>query len=219
MSVRVVPRVSGLPQPLPAGEQLLWQGKPDWRALALSAFHVRKVAIYLALVMLWRAVDVAAKGGSAADAAVAVLWLMPLAIAALGILLLLAWLASKTAVYTITSRRVVMQVGIVLSISFNIPFTRIKAVQLRANPDGSGDLPLSLADTDQIAYVHLWPHARPWRIARAEPMLRAVADAAQVAQVLSTALSGAEGGAQLEVAQTPKRAARMPSPRSAMAHG
>ena len=41
----------GLPERLPAGERILWQGAPDWRALALHAFHVRKLAIYFAAMM------------------------------------------------------------------------------------------------------------------------------------------------------------------------
>ena len=43
-----------LPEPLPAGESVLWQGRPEWRGLALRAFHVRMVAIYFALLAVWR---------------------------------------------------------------------------------------------------------------------------------------------------------------------
>ena len=42
----------GLPEPLPRGERLLWQGRPDWRQLALHAFHVRKLAFYFAFMLL-----------------------------------------------------------------------------------------------------------------------------------------------------------------------
>ena len=41
----------GLPEPLPAGERVLWQGKPDWKRLANEAFHVRQVAVYFALML------------------------------------------------------------------------------------------------------------------------------------------------------------------------
>ena len=41
----------GLPEPLPSGERLLWQGRPDWVVQAIEDFHVRKLAIYF-LVML-----------------------------------------------------------------------------------------------------------------------------------------------------------------------
>ena len=35
----------GLPERLPATEKILWQGSPDARALARSAFHIRKLAL------------------------------------------------------------------------------------------------------------------------------------------------------------------------------
>ena len=41
----------GLPEPLPQGERILWQGSPDFAALARSAFHVRMLAVYF-LVLL-----------------------------------------------------------------------------------------------------------------------------------------------------------------------
>ena len=38
----------GLPSTLPDGEAIVWQGTPDWKQLAVHAFHVRKIAIYFA---------------------------------------------------------------------------------------------------------------------------------------------------------------------------
>jgi hypothetical protein len=86
-----------------------------------------------------------------------------------------------------------MRVGIVLTLSFNIPFKRIAAAGLHLEADGSGDIPLTLSGEDRIAWLHLWPHARPWRLARPEPMLRSVPQAAEVAQVLATAWAQATG--------------------------
>ena len=107
---------------------------------------------------------------------------------------LLAWLGSRSSVYTVTDKRVVMRIGIVLSISFNLPYRMIESVGLRANADATGDIVLALSAThDRIAYVHLWPHARPWRVKRTEPMLRAVPNAALVARVLSNALAQQAG--------------------------
>jgi hypothetical protein len=31
----------------------------------------------------------------------------------------------------------------------------------------------------RIAYLHLWPHARPWQLKRPQPLLRALPDAAR----------------------------------------
>jgi hypothetical protein len=183
----------GLPEPLPAGERLLWQGSPDWRALAVQCFHVRKLVVYFALILVLRAAFVLSDGGQAADALRAVAWLAPLALLAIAILLVLAWLSARTAVYTLTDRRVVMRIGIVLSLTFNLPFKRIAAAGMSLGAHGSGSLPLTLAGSDKIAYVHLWPHARPWRLARPEPMLVCVPDAAHVAKLLSSAWAAATG--------------------------
>ena len=183
----------GLPEPLPRGERLLWQGSPDWRLLARDALHTRLLGIYFAVLLGWRATNVWANGGSLIDAGVAALWLLPLAVAAIAVLSVLAWLMARTSVYTITDKRVVMRIGIVLNITFNLPHSQILSAGLRTNADGSGDLTLLLNDADRIAYVHLWPHARPWHLKRTEPMLRALPQAHAVAAILSAALADATG--------------------------
>ncbi len=189
----------GLPEELPAGERLLWQGAPDWRVLAREALHVRKLAVYFAVLLIWRGALVVADGGSAAQALLAALWLLPLAMLCVGMLALVAWLMGRTSVYTITNRRVVMRVGIVLTITFNLPYSRIESAGLRAGKDGIGDIVLTPAGSDKIAYVHLWPHARPWQVKRPEPMLRAVPDAPRVAMLLSEALAASAGLAPVRV--------------------
>jgi Bacterial PH domain len=181
----------GLPEPLPRGEHLLWQGSPDWRVMARMAMHTRLLSVYFALLLGVRGINVLANGGSASDAGMAMLWLLPLAVAALGLLALLAWLVCRTSLYTLTDRRVVMRLGVVLGITFNLPYSQIESVGLRHNADGTGDITLLLADTDRIAYMHLWPHARPWHLKRAEPMLRALPQVQGVAEILSKALLAA----------------------------
>jgi len=179
----------GLPEALPAGERLLWQGAPDWRQLAWRVFHVREVAVYFALLLAWRAVSVLADGGGVAQAALSALWMLPLALIGVGLLGGLAWLSARTAVYTITDRRVVMRVGIVLSVTFNLPHRQIDAAALRPRAQGHGDIVLRLAPGVRIAYLHLWPHARPWQVRRPEPALRCVPDAARVGALLSQAIA------------------------------
>ncbi len=183
----------GLPEPLPQGERLLWQGSPDWKTLALRGFHVRKLAIYFAVILAARAATIASTGGSVADAAIAALWLLPAVVLALGLITLMAWLCSRTTVYTVTDRRVVMRIGIVLSVTFNLPMRALESASVRLHANGCGDIPLTIAGEDRIAFVHLWPHARPWQFARPEPMLRCVPDAAQVAQRLSAAWAATTG--------------------------
>ena len=201
----------GLPEALPGDEKLLWQGSPDWRALARRAFHLRKLALYFAVLVLLRAAFVFDDTGSAATALRATLGPLALAAVALGLIGLMAWLSARSTVYTLTDKRVVMRIGIVLTLTFNIPYKRIAAAGLHLDTSGRGDLPLTLLPPDRIALLHLWPHARPWRVSRPEPMLRCVADAANVARLLTQAWSEATG-----LAAEPRAAAPRPG---AGAHG
>jgi hypothetical protein len=183
----------GLPEPLPAGERVLWQGSPDWRVLARHVFHVRTLALYFSAILLLRGAFVLSDGGTAAAALKAIGMTLPLVALALGIALGMAILSARTSVYTITDKRVTMRIGIVLNLTLNLPFKRIAGARFRPVGNGTGDIPLTLAGTDQIAYLHLWPHARPWRIAKSEPMLRCVPQGEEVARVLGQAWSQSRG--------------------------
>ena len=203
----------GLPAPLPPGERLLWQGAPRWGALARRAFHVRKLAFYCAALLAWRVVADISDGQAPASAALGALWLTPLVLGAVGIPALLAWLFSRTTVYTITSRRVVLRSGVALPMTLNIPFRLIESAALRTFRDGTGDIPLALAGPDRIGYLHLWPSVRPWRVARTEPMLRAVPDAARVAEILARALAAAAEPVPTPAEQPQERSAAVRGPR------
>jgi Bacterial PH domain len=187
--------VHGLPEALPAGERLLWQGSPEWKRLAQRAFHVRKLVVYFAAMMALRVVFMLGEPvpPSAGAVLLSVLWMVVLACTAIGLLTLVAWLSARATVYTVTDRRVVMRIGIVLTLTFNIPFKRITGASLHLDADGSGDLPLALTGEDRIAWLHLWPHARPWHLAHPEPMLRSVPQAAEVARLLTEAWSRSTG--------------------------
>lgn len=189
--------VYGLPAVPPPDEHVIWQGSPDWRALALRAFHVRKLAIYFALMLVLRGAVTLADGGGAVQALRDVAILLPLPLLGLGLVLTLAWLSARTTVYTLTNRRVVMRVGIVLTLSFNLPFKCIAAADMARTPRGTGDIALALAGEDRIAYLQLWPHARPWQLRKPQPMLRCVPRPDEVSQLLATQWSKATGlGAQ-----------------------
>lgn len=172
--------VPGLPEPLPAGEHILWQGQPDWKRLALQAFHLRRITVYFALMLAVQAV-LSWQGSVAWQANLAPLALSAaLAGVALGLLALAAWLSAQTTMYTLTNKRVVMRIGIVLTVSFNLPLRWIAAAHLSTHSGGSGDIALELKGGDRIAYLHLWPHARAWHLNRPQPTLRCVPDVAEV---------------------------------------
>jgi hypothetical protein len=200
----------GLPEALPAGERLLWQGAPDWRALARRVFHVNKVAAYFALLLAWRVAGVLADGGGVHEALASLTWLVPLFALALGLLLLLArWTAGST-VYTLTNQRVVLRIGIVLTVAYNLPLKRIESADLHGVRGGCADIALTLERDTRIAWLHLWPHARPWRVARPQPMLRALRDAPAVSALLAQAWSEANGVQATPAAQSRPAAALRP---------
>jgi len=208
----------GLPEPLPPAERILWQGSPDWRGVALRVFHVRKLAVYFALILALRGMFLVADGASAGEAMVDLLWLAPVPLLALSILAVLAWMTSRTTVYTLTDKRLVMRIGIVLTLTYNLPLRALRNADLRVDRDGSGDITVRVPEADHIAYLNLWPHARPWHLKHPEPMLRSVPDAAAVARTMVEAWSAATGAAATGTAAAGSPAATTPRRVPASAH-
>ena len=181
--------VRGLPEPLPPGETLLWQGAPDWRVLARHGLHLRQLVGYFGVILALRFATMWGQEQSVWGALRATAWLLPLAALAIGMAALMAWMVGRTALYTLTDRRIVMRVGIVLTLTFNIPLRRVESAALHALKGGrdDGDIALSLDPSTHIAYVHLWPYVRPWKLARTQPMLRALHDASHVGRLIGDA--------------------------------
>ncbi len=184
--------LKGLPDALPEGEVVLWQGQPSWRALAVRVFHIRLFALYFVVLLAWRGIPALQNGVSFNGLAAEILWLLPLPLAAIGIPALLAWIYARTTIYTITNRRVVMHFGAALPFALNLPFGAIGTAAAKVHTDGTADIPLSLTGPGRIAYLHLWPHARPWHLRKPEPMLRALPDGQRVAAILANALETAQ---------------------------
>ncbi|MDO9707459.1 photosynthetic complex putative assembly protein PuhB [Paracraurococcus lichenis] len=183
--------VWGLPERLPEGETVLWQGRPDRRAFARRALHLPGLAAYFGVLVLARAVSVVMAGASVEVTAMDSLWFLAPSVAVIALGLLLAWGVARSTAYTITNRRVVMRFGIALSLTVNLPFALVHSAAARLHADGSGDISLALQKPHRISYLFFWPHVRPWHLLRPQPTLRGIADAATVAQVLARALAGA----------------------------
>ncbi len=186
--------VPGLPENLPSGERILWQGAPRWTGLARRAFHARTVAIYFGLLVLWRLVDGLVGGESVAALATAMAWMLALGLAGVGLLCLLAWLHAWSSLYTITNKRIVLRIGVAIPITMNLPFSVIASADFRDHGDGTGDIPIRIGGEQKVSWLLLWPNVKPWRMSRPEPMLRAVPDAQRAADILSNALLAAQEG-------------------------
>ncbi len=181
--------IRGLPATLPPGETILWQGAPDWEVLARRALRVRIVGVYFLLLIAWGISGHIAAGTPPTEMAISALRLIALGVAAAALLALFAWLVARTTIYTITTRRVVIRFGIALPMTIQIAFQMIDAAGLQVWPDGAGDIALALRPGQRIAYLVMWPHTRPWRLTKAQPTLRSVPNAADVAQILGRALA------------------------------
>lgn len=195
--------IPGLPGRLPPGERILWQGSPDRRALARTAFHTRGIAGYFVVLTAVAAVLAPTTGGYSG-----VVMTATLGATGVALLHLLAWASARTTIYTLTDRRIVLRIGIAVPKCINLPLASIASVDLATRPDGTGDLPLTLLGAPKLGYLALWPHARGWRISRPQPMLRAVAQAADVAAMISRAClaAGSDGriaGSEARTAPTP----------------
>lgn len=183
--------VPGLPGRLPPSEVLLWQGAPDWWSVGRRVFHVPLIAGYLGVFVAWKIVALAYDGVPPIEAAQSVALMVLLSAACCGILAALGYAIARTTVYSVTSERVVMRIGIALPMALNIPFARIDAAAVKALEGGRGDIRLTLMKGEKIAYLMLWPHARPWRFIHPEPTLRGLPDVADLAAILGQALAAA----------------------------
>jgi hypothetical protein len=208
--------VLGLPENLPQGEQLLWQGSPDPRALALDVMHLRSVGGAFAVMALWWGAagwhDGASTGAIAATVGATILS----AAVALGILAASGVLMARGTVYSLTSRRLVIRHGVAMPMAINIPFSKIDSASLSEGRGGFGNVAFMPHARSRTSYVALWPHARPWQLLRPEPTLRCIADAATVAHLAAQALAADAGHTNAKsVANAKSMAATTTSPTAA----
>jgi hypothetical protein len=86
-----------------------------------------------------------------------------------------------------------MRLGIVFTVSFNLPLKQVAAADVGLLSGGFGDISLALKGSDRIAWVHLWPSVRPWRLTKPEPTLRAIPEVQMVSEKLRDAWTQATG--------------------------
>lgn len=181
--------VWGLPEYLPEGEKMLWQGQPAWQQLALHVFHVRKIAIYFVLLCIAHIGLQWTDGASLAVAAKGAFWLIALGAAAIAILALMSRLYSNTTIYTVTNQRLVLRFGVAVPMMINIPWEKVDEVGLLRRADGSGDIIFTLASDRKMSYWLLWPHAKPWRFSPVRPALRGLTVVDEVAERVRQAIA------------------------------
>jgi Bacterial PH domain len=194
--------VPGLPEHLPQGEQLLWQGSPDAKAMALRVMHLRSVGVAFAIMAMWWGASGWHDGVSSKVVATTVGATVLSGCVALAILALCGVLMARGTVYSVTSRRLVIRHGVAMPMSINIPFSKIDSAALADGRDGIGNVSFTPHARSRTSYVALWPHARPWHVVRPEPMLRCIPNAAEVAHLVAQAMAAS---VKLDAAPAPAR--------------
>ena len=176
--------IAGLPEALPQGEIVLWQGAPQTWRLARESLPLYWVLGYFALLGALRTLSLL--GSEPLVRAIAAG--MPFVFIGLAVgagLVLFAWVQAKNAVYTITTDRVVMRVGAAITMNVNLPFKWIESADLMVRKDGTGSIVFQTKGEARLAYLGLWPHVRPWHMKKTEPSLRCINDAEWVAHLIA----------------------------------
>lgn len=178
---------------LEPGERILWQGRPQARALRQHLLKARWIMAYFCGLIAWKLALIAWVRGVRPQE-VSDLTLIVVQGVGLGLILtFFAWALARSTTYTITSLRLVIHHGIALQGTVDIPLRALRSVALRHRADGSGDVALGIRDGGGVGYAKLWPHVRGRSLSQPVPMLRGLGDAALVGSLLSRQLNRFHG--------------------------
>ncbi len=161
-----------------ADEKVLWKGRPALGLLARTAFHAHKAGAYMGAL----AVIALITGNTTAALVTA-----GLGVVLVGLLYILAWANARSTLYILTDARLIMRIGVAIETRINVPLKQIKAAHFRPRADGHGDIAFELEGERLLTTLLLWPHVRPRHYAMPQPMMRAVPEAAALAQMIAEA--------------------------------
>ena len=177
--------IRGLPEKLPEGERIVWQGEPRWQVMAGQVFHTRILGFYFSLLIALHFGSRMLNGDGLDTALLSASWQLGLAAATLAILSLMGYLYARSTVYTLTNRRLVIRFGVAVPMMINVPLDTVESAALRELDNGDGEIALTLIPGAKVSYWALWPNARPWHFSSVKPMLRCIAQARSVASRLA----------------------------------
>jgi hypothetical protein len=184
------------------GERVLWEGRPEWGGLANDLFRLRWIAVYLAICLIFGLHNARAAGMSPLASVTTSLPFVLLSLALLGGCAAFAWGIARSTRYIITNQRCVMSFGLALTGTLSLPLARVAQIAVSCSRAESGDIALALKPGRKPSFVKLWPHARAWRLANAQPMLRSVPHAQRIAALLAAATAAVSPG---RLAEPPER--------------
>ena len=194
--------VRGLPEALPEGEHILWQGSPAPLRLARDALGLTWVAGYFVLLTIWR-VGVSSTFAPLGEALAHGVPFLVVGTLCCLLLIGLATMQAKSAVYTLTNKRVAMRIGAALTMTLNLPYTQIGNAGLDMKRSGHGTLAFELIGETRFSYTMTWPHVRPWYMSKTQPAFRSIPDAEKVAAIFAEAAEARVFEPKVESASAP----------------
>lgn len=178
--------IEGLPELLPKGEVILWQGRPNWLQLTIESLNLWWIIGYFGLLATWRFLTVIDYMPLGTAISVIIPFLFIAALAGL-LLCIVGYVQAKATLYTITNKRVVMRIGAALTITLNLPFTKIDNAAVAIKRGGFGNIAFETSGSTKFSYFVLWPHARSWHFGKPQPTLRCIPEIEKVSLILGEA--------------------------------
>ena len=178
--------IEGLPELLPKGEVILWQGRPNWWRLTVESLNLWWVIGYFGLLAAWRFLTVIDYMPLGTSLSLSIPFLFVGGFVGL-LLCIVGYIQAKATLYTITNRRVAMRIGAALTVTLNLPFTQIDNAAVAKKSGGFGNIALETAGRTKFSYFVLWPHARAWYFRKPQPTFRCIPDIEEVSSILGQA--------------------------------
>jgi hypothetical protein len=154
--------------------------------LARDALGLTWVAGYFAVLTVWR-VGVSSTYVSFGEALAHGIPFIVVGMLSCLLIFGLAYMQARSAVYTLTNKRVAMRIGAALTMTLNLPYTQIGNAGLDVKKSGHGSLAFELIGDTRFSYLMTWPHVKPWQMSKTQPSFRSIADVAKVAEIFSDA--------------------------------
>lgn len=180
--------VPGLPGTPPQGETILWQGAPDMNLVARRVLKRNWLMAYLALLAGWALVTGFYDQSSVVATSSYLVMITTFTFAILALIYLFAWGVQKTTLYTITNRRIMMRIGVALSVTLNLPFSRIAGANVKREKDHSGVIAFETEEDTRLSWLMQWPHVRAWHFARTQPAMICLTEVGAPADILTREL-------------------------------
>ena len=169
---------------IPAGENICWEGKPDWKSFGYHSFGIKYLIFYF-VISAFYAVSQLELAFSFSSFLVRYIPFVISGVIAGIILYLLAYLIASHTCYVITEKRVVIRTGVALVFLLNIPLNKVVSIDKQSLTRGRGNLSFKSQFKKRIPYFSCWPSVKNGSFLEPVPAFRSVANVEEVGKIVS----------------------------------